>query len=114
MYRGRDGSRLQLLFKESPTAHGEALLDNHGSQDFIIPSGFYTEVLDAIDFIGNDNKHVLHSLELLHLFEFYRITHVGGTSSPYFYIEWHGIQILQTITSLLRSKEFNFTFINDE
>ena len=61
MYRERDGSGLQLLFKESPTAHGEVKLDSHGSQDFIIPSGFYTEISDSIDLVGNDNKHVLHS-----------------------------------------------------
>jgi hypothetical protein len=49
----------------------------------------------------------------LYLFEFYRCPPKSGTSSPYICLEWPGIQIPQTITSLLLGKGFNFPFIND-
>jgi len=55
----------------------------------------------------------LHSPELLYLFEFYRITKTGGTTSPYVTIEWPWIQKPMVITSLLHGKGLNFPFIND-
>jgi hypothetical protein len=47
------------------------------------------------------------------LFEFYIITQIGGTASPYVSIEWPRIRIPMAITSLLHDKGLNFPFIND-
>ena len=38
---------------------------------------------------------------------------IRGTSSPYISLEWPGIEIPQTITSLLVDRGLNFPFIND-
>jgi hypothetical protein len=55
----------------------------------------------------------LHSSELLYLFELYRINKIGDTASPYVNIEWPGIQIPLSITTLLHDKILNFPFLND-
>ena len=56
----------------------------------------------------------LRSSELLYLFEFYIISKIGGTTTPYVGIDWQGIQIPMTITSLLHYKGLNFPFFNDD
>ena len=93
--------------------HYETLLADAGNKDFTIPNDFYTAISDAIDYAGDATTVELHSLELLYLFEFYRITKTGGTTSPYVTIEWPWIQKPMVITSLLHGKGLNFPFIND-
>ena len=42
--------------------------------------------------------------DLLYLFEYYKITKIGGANSPYACVEWPGIQIPLAIMSLLNRK----------
>jgi hypothetical protein len=49
--------------------------------------------------------------DLLYLFEYHKITKVGGVNSPYACAEWPGIQIPQVI---LDSKGLQFTFFDDK
>ena len=52
--------------------------------------------------------------DLLYLFEYHKVTKVGGVSSPYTCAEWPRIQIPQAILSLLDRKGLQFTFFNDK
>jgi len=63
------------------------LLDDNGNHDDNIPNDFYTAISDAIYYAGDATIVELHSPELLYMFEFYKITKIGGTTSPYVNIE---------------------------
>ena len=56
----------------------------------------------------------LDALHTLYLFEFYKIVKIGDINSPYACIEWPGIQIPQTILSVLEEKGLRLTFYNDK
>jgi hypothetical protein len=112
IFWGRDGTSLHKLFRDSLLAHYEALLGGVHA-DYLDPNDFYTSINDAMDFARDNPTLELYSLELLYLFELYRCTKTGGTSSPYICLEWPCIQIPHTITSLLLDKGLNFLFIND-
>jgi len=113
MFRGRDGIGIPTMLRERLQTHYEALLDDNGNKDYTIPNDVYTAISDAIDYAGDATTVELRSPELLYLFEFYIITKIGGTTSPYVNIEWPGIQIPMAITSRLQVKGLNFPFIND-
>ena len=66
MFRGRDGTSLHQLFRDSLLAHYEALLGSVQA-NYIAPNDYYTAIIDAMNFTG-DNP----ILELSYLFEFYR------------------------------------------
>ena len=65
------------------------------------PEHFYTALSEAIETVGDNHSAALDTLHTLYLFEFYKIVKIGGIRSPYACIEWPGIQIPQTILSLL-------------
>jgi len=113
MFRERDNIGIRALLIESLQAHYEVVLDNNGNQDYTIPNDFYTAISDAIDYAGDATIVELHSPELLCLFEFYKISKIGGTVSPYVNIEWPWSQISMAFTSLLQDKDLNFLFINN-
>ena len=83
MFRGRDSIGIQDLPRESLQAHYEKRFDDNGNQYCIIPNDFYTAISDAIDYVGDATIVELHSPELLYLFEFNRISKIGGTIIPY-------------------------------
>ena len=56
----------------------------------------------------------MEQYDLLYLFEYYKITKVGGANSPCVWAEWPGIQIPQSILSLLDRKGLQFTFFNEK
>ena len=113
MFRGRDSIGIRALLRESRHAHYEALLDDNGNHDYNILKDFYTAISDVIEYAGDATTLELHSPELLYMFEFYIIPKIGGIVSLYVSIEWQGIQIPMTITSLLQDKGLNFPCIND-
>jgi len=113
MFRGRGNIGIRALLREILQSNYEALLDDNGNHDYTIPNDFYTVISDAIDHAGDATNLKLQSPELLYLFEFYKISKIGGTISPYVNIEWLGIQIPTAITSLLEDTGLNFPFIND-
>jgi hypothetical protein len=49
MFRGRDGTSLQQLFRDNLQARYEALLGN-AHADYSAPNDFYTVFIDAMDF----------------------------------------------------------------
>ena len=71
-----------MRYSERACKHAtRVLLDANGNQDYKIPNDFYTTIYDAIDFAGESNGVKLHSPELIYLFEFHRISEIGGTTS---------------------------------
>ncbi len=50
---------------------------------------------------------------LLYLFEYYKISKVGGANKPYACMQWPGIQIPQAIINLLDTKDLLVNFIED-
>ncbi len=51
---------------------------------------------------------------MLYLLKFYKIAKIGGTSCPFPFMEWPGIQIPQAVLKLLGTKVIRFHFIADK
>jgi hypothetical protein len=79
-----------------------------------VPEDYYTTILTATEVAGEGHTTVMDYHDLLYIFEYYGINKIGGTNNPYACAEWPGIQITQTIMSLLDSKGLQFTFFHDK
>jgi hypothetical protein len=59
----------------------------------------------------NNNAIELKNRDLLYLLEYSIIYKVGGVSSPYAGMEWHGIQIPEAISTMLNEIGLRFNFV---
>ena len=73
---------------------------------------YYTTIAIATKATGEGHTSEMDPRTLLYLFEYCRITKIGGANNPYVCVEWPGIQIPQVILSLLNRKGLHFTFFN--
>ena len=69
-----------------------------------LPEDYSTPIAIITEAAGEGHTTEMDSHTLVYLLEFYRITKIGGPNSPYACAEWPGIQIPQTIFSLLDNK----------
>jgi len=109
-----DAERLLQLFKDSLKYVYENTISLDGGDAQQIPDDYYTALNEATEASTDQSTVKLDSKTLLYLFEFSRISKMGGLNNPYDIIEWPGIQIPQAILSNLGDKPLKCTFINDE
>jgi hypothetical protein len=113
-FRGLDAGRLLQLFKDSLKDVYENTISLDGGDAQQIPDDYYTALNEATEASTDQSTVKLDSKTLLYLFEFSRISKMGGLNNPYDIIEWPGIQIPQAILSNLGDKPLKCTFITDE
>ncbi len=79
--------RNNQLFRDSLREIYDAIFDIYAEPQEV-PEDYYTIISKATEAAGEDHTSVMANYDLLHLFEYYRITKIGGTNSPYACAEW--------------------------
>ena len=102
-----------MLFRDNLREIYDRLFDID-AEPMDIPEDYYTAIATASEAAGEGHTSEMKHHALIYLFEYYKITKIGGANSPYTCAEWPGIQIPQTILSLLDRKGLHFTFFNDK
>ena len=54
---------------------------------------YYTAISNATEVAGEGHTTEMDHHDLLYLFEFYKITKIGGANKPYACVEWSRIHI---------------------
>jgi hypothetical protein len=110
--RGKDHAGLHQLFRDCTQEIFDriASLDDDGLD---ILDDYYTALSDALEEAGDRHYVELSLQHQLCLFEYYKISKVGGVNSPHACIQWAGIQIPQAIINLLDTKDLLVKFIDD-
>ena len=76
-----------------------------------MPEDFYSALNETVEVAGAQAIVELNASYQLYLFEFSKITKIGGINNPFVTMEWPGIQITQAIASNLIDKFLKFNFI---
>ena len=112
-FRGKDNNGINQLFRDNLREIYDAIFDID-AELVEVPEDYYTIISNATEAAGEGHIALMAIYDLLYLFEYYKIAKIGGANSPYACAEWPGIQIPQTILSLLNNKGLQFTFYNDK
>jgi hypothetical protein len=98
---------LQFLYED-------ALTDAEG--DLSPPDDIITILSDALDSASEQDSPTIEmsNKDLLYLLEYSKVYKIGGVSSPYVCFEWHGVQIPQSIISLLQDNSLTVPFLTDD
>ena len=110
-FRGKDSNGINLLCRDNLHEIYDKLFDID-AEAIEIPENYYTTIANATKAAGEGHTSKLDPRFLLYLFEYYRISKIGGANNPYACAEWPGVQIPQAILSLLDRKGLLFTFFN--
>ena len=112
MFRGKDHVGLHQLFRDS----AQEIYDRLGSLDadiLEVPNDYYSAISEAVEAAGERHYVELNPQHTLYLFEYYKISKVGGPNTPYACMQWPGIQIPQAIISMLDNKDLLVDFMDD-
>ena len=112
-FRGKDSNGIRHIFRDSLREIYDKTFDID-AEPLPIPEDYFTAISHEIEAVGEGHTLVMEQCDLLYLFEYYKITKVGGAKSSYACAEWQGIQIPHAILSLLDRKGLQFTFFNDK
>jgi len=91
-FRGKDHAGLQQLFRDNT----HEIYDKIVSLDadiLDIPDDYYTALSDAVEAACDRHYIELSPQHTLYLFEYYKISKVGGANIPYACMQWPGIHI---------------------
>ena len=115
LLRGKDNGELSAIFRDNLKETYEDMLLSD-KDEYIPPTDFIDTFITVIEATESSNAReiTLTSTNLLYLFEFSKIFKVGGISSPYAVIEWHGVQIPQAITRILQKRGIKLSLVNND
>jgi hypothetical protein len=87
----------------------------NNTDDFQPPRDFYESLIAGIPAAEAQGQSLitLHPIDVLSLFEFYRLFKVGRIASPYATIEWPGVEIPRALTPILQDKGIKIPLINE-
>jgi hypothetical protein len=88
--RGKDHNGIHQLFRDSLREIYDNIFDID-AKPMPIPEDYYTAISNATEAAGEGHTTAMDQNDLLFLFEYYKITKVGGINNPYVYAESPGI-----------------------
>ena len=91
-FRGKGSNGIHKLFRDILREIYDKIFDID-AEPLPIPEDYYTAIANATEAVGEEHTSMMDDYDLLHLFEYYKITKVSGVNSPYACAEWPGIQI---------------------
>ena len=112
MFRGKDHVGLHQLFRDNVHEIYDKLVSIDANTPHV-PNDYYSALSEAVEAAGEKHYVELDSHHTLYLFEYYKISKVGGANSLYACMRWPGIHIPQAIISLLDTKDLLVDFIDD-
>jgi hypothetical protein len=91
-FKGKDNNGINHLFRENIHEIYDMPFDID-VEPIDIPVDYYTTIANATEATGEGHKAKIDPHTLLNLFEYYKITKIGGVNNPYACAEWPGIHI---------------------
>jgi len=86
-FKGKNSNGIHKLFRDSLREIYDKIFDID-AEPLPIPEDYYTAISNATEATGEEHTTMVDDHNLIYLFEYYKITKVGGVNSPYAYAEW--------------------------
>ena len=112
MFRGKGHAGLHRLFRDNAHEIYDRLVSLDANTPDVLDD-YYSALSEAVKAAGDRHYVELGPQHTLYLFEYYKISKVGGANSPYACMQWPGIQIPQAIINLLDTKDLRVNLIDD-
>ena len=90
MFRGKDHVGLHQLFRDNVHEIYDRLVSLDANTPHV-SNDYCSALSEAVEAAGERHNVALDSQHTLYLFEYYKISKVGGANIPYACMQWQGI-----------------------